>query len=569
MPAIQSSNITALCSKLGFGVEFPLPERDPKVFRAAVAEFREEFSQRGNQLPCFTAHSEEGKKFAEFFCTEENRGAKLWPPNNHHAWPTWPKDRSEILKHLGHIFSLQAYYRYQHDQKAYRQDLSKSLKTPTNDMSSDNESSITVVEPCLKGACRQQREETAGSDGSRQACIVEIDSLKAATNPTIINEFTFQWLNKRDSAARWPPSADPQLKRFMHEHNFYDPDKKEENMIQLVNSLRKGTEIEQCHAKQYKTFVTRINARIGHFTKNLFQYGLIEMGNDGNIVRTQHFNTLLTRFLKGSPNSNFEDFKSGLAYHRQSAPSQNILEPQKRIDRCRRVSDTDLEDGSSRLAKRQKDSSHTELELRASSAHSIAEVYVETLANEKCGAVDTHQNPSSDDSSSLQHHPSASPCAPSLSQPRNNLAEESSIHSTPDEGPADENHASIPPKPQSSGRSSNKTAVRQDLVLSVVSSGLVTLPSTSLRLNVFEFFDDVAKKSGESLESLVHLTFILVFANMMEFSVKQGDEEAWDSFRGVARSLFNLSKSRNPSKEKFEVLVEGMKPLTSLEDDSW
>lgn len=94
MARIQSSNISNLCTQLGFPPDGKLHERNPKEFTREVADFRLRFAQQGHPLPFHEPYSIEAEKYAIAFCQEDGRGESLWPPNNH-DWPSWIEDRRE------------------------------------------------------------------------------------------------------------------------------------------------------------------------------------------------------------------------------------------------------------------------------------------------------------------------------------------------------------------------------------------------------------------------------------------------------------------------------------------
>jgi hypothetical protein len=92
--SIQSSNITKLCTELGFGPEFI--GRESKLLTDLVREFRIKFSNLGNAQPDpLRSNSPEAQNFALAFCEEDNRGWSLWPSNITASWPSWEKDRSK------------------------------------------------------------------------------------------------------------------------------------------------------------------------------------------------------------------------------------------------------------------------------------------------------------------------------------------------------------------------------------------------------------------------------------------------------------------------------------------
>jgi hypothetical protein len=61
----------------------------------------------------------------------------------------------------------------------------------------------------------------------------------------------------------------------MHEHNVYTPEAEDMKIIPLMNSLRKGTEIETGEAKEFNLFMPRILERISVLTRDLCRKGLI------------------------------------------------------------------------------------------------------------------------------------------------------------------------------------------------------------------------------------------------------------------------------------------------------
>lgn len=98
----------------------------------------------------------------------------------------------------------------------------------------------------------------------------------------------------------------------------------------------------------------------------------------------------------------------------------------------------------------------------------------------------------------------------------------------------------------------------------------ITLPTSSLRLGVLEFFELFAQKSGAHYDSLDHLTFTLVFYGMSEYTVKKEDQKAWDDLKQTAKLCFKLQKKRNPATNTFEMVVEDTKSSpTTNEDDEW
>ena len=86
-----------------------------------------------------------------------------------------------------------------------------------------------------------------------------------------------------------------------------------------------------------------------------------------------------------------------------------------------------------------------------------------------------------------------------------------------------------------------------------------------------EFFELFSQKSGEPLGSLTHLTFTFLFADLKESTVQQGDEQAWADLKEETVTLFKVSRIRNPTLKKFQVLVEirDMRSLMADENSMW
>jgi hypothetical protein len=95
--------------------------------------------------------------------------------------------------------------------------------------------------------------------------------------------------NKTQPGNGWPRGADNCLKTFMHEKNFYQYDMADVKDLDLVQQLRKGTELEKIgmDASDYNKFVKRIRARVKMLSATLAQKGLVVDGR-----RTRHFTEL-------------------------------------------------------------------------------------------------------------------------------------------------------------------------------------------------------------------------------------------------------------------------------------
>jgi hypothetical protein len=65
----------------------------------------------------------------------------------------------------------------------------------------------------------------------------------------------------------------------MHDHNVYNSDDPDIKILPLHTSLRKGTEIETCDAKQFNLFQQRILERISILARDISAKGLISTEN--------------------------------------------------------------------------------------------------------------------------------------------------------------------------------------------------------------------------------------------------------------------------------------------------
>jgi hypothetical protein len=101
---IQSSNITNLCSELGFEKKYS--DRDTKILTKAIADFRTSFINKGHHLPYSAPDSPEAQLFALEFCQENNRGEALWPTTSNSPWPSWSSDRSKCVASIS-IYPLE------------------------------------------------------------------------------------------------------------------------------------------------------------------------------------------------------------------------------------------------------------------------------------------------------------------------------------------------------------------------------------------------------------------------------------------------------------------------------
>jgi hypothetical protein len=62
----------------------------------------------------------------------------------------------------------------------------------------------------------------------------------------------------------------------MHDKNIYKSDAPDIKILPLTTSLKKGTEIEECEAKEWKVLETRTKERITHLARDMSEKGLIK-----------------------------------------------------------------------------------------------------------------------------------------------------------------------------------------------------------------------------------------------------------------------------------------------------
>jgi hypothetical protein len=63
----------------------------------------------------------------------------------------------------------------------------------------------------------------------------------------------------------------------MHNHNLYDPEDPDIKVLPLINSIRKGTEIETCEGgKQFNLLKVRILERVSFIARDLWEKGLLQ-----------------------------------------------------------------------------------------------------------------------------------------------------------------------------------------------------------------------------------------------------------------------------------------------------
>jgi hypothetical protein len=107
----------------------------------------------------------------------------------------------------------------------------------------------------------------------------------------VIKEFNLQWLSKvrlfngyivypwlknKQIPARWPAVANIRVRTYMHDHNLYDISEDQDiKILPLVNSIRKGTEIESCEVRQFNLLKTRILERVSSIARDLVTKGLL------------------------------------------------------------------------------------------------------------------------------------------------------------------------------------------------------------------------------------------------------------------------------------------------------
>ena len=97
MPAttVQSSNVSKLCSELGFGGTYP--GREEKALTAHTLKFPIESLSQSTPFPFFRSDSTEAQQLALQFCNENRRGQLFWPDNTHNNWPAWSLEKTKYV----------------------------------------------------------------------------------------------------------------------------------------------------------------------------------------------------------------------------------------------------------------------------------------------------------------------------------------------------------------------------------------------------------------------------------------------------------------------------------------
>ncbi|KAE9372633.1 hypothetical protein N431DRAFT_466874 [Stipitochalara longipes BDJ] len=288
MPNIQTKNITTLCSELGFSKDLA-GGRDPTILKAATIEFRKSFIQKGHHLPISTSVSPEAQHFALAFCQESNRGATLWPSNSNGSWPCWSSEQPKIFESLAHIFALQEFNQHKNNLRKEKDKEKMPSATPTLSPERDtrglspyserimNETPIppsgTRRRPAKNSGVPAQLNFEIDQQTILDNCESEILSLDPRKDDKPIKEFRAQWLSR--AGARWPVAADHRIRTYMHDNNLYDPQAPDMKIIPLTNSLRRGTEIEECEIQLAKDFQQKTVERISELAEDMLKKGLL------------------------------------------------------------------------------------------------------------------------------------------------------------------------------------------------------------------------------------------------------------------------------------------------------
>jgi hypothetical protein len=118
-----------------------------------------------------------------------------------------------------------------------------------------------------------------------------IESLNPV-NEGILSDFTKRWI--LNPSSDWPSSSDKCIQLFMDQNRFYNPnttgDSKPRLPMDLINTLKRGTEIEELQRNEWQIMNEGAMSRVSYLAQELHKKGILEPEpGTGNLMMTEEF----------------------------------------------------------------------------------------------------------------------------------------------------------------------------------------------------------------------------------------------------------------------------------------